>query len=54
VTESERMCNLLNDFFASVFTKERQDEELLEVEARFSHDSCCMLDHMDLAEKNGS
>jgi hypothetical protein len=23
----------------------------MEVEARFSHDSCCMLDHMDLTEK---
>jgi ribonuclease P/MRP protein subunit RPP40 len=51
VTESEGMCGLLNDFFASVFTNERQDEELPEVEARFSHDSCCMLDHMDLTEK---
>jgi hypothetical protein len=25
VMESEGMCNTLNDFFASVFTKERQD-----------------------------
>jgi hypothetical protein len=39
------MCNTLNDFFASVFTKESQDKELPEVETRFNHDSCCMLEH---------
>jgi ribonuclease P/MRP protein subunit RPP40 len=51
VTESEGMCNTLNDFFASVFTKERQDEELPEVETRFNHDSCCMLENIDSTEK---
>jgi hypothetical protein len=51
VTESEGMCNTLNDFFASVFTNEKQDEELPEVEIRFNHDSCCMLEHIDFTEK---
>jgi hypothetical protein len=45
------MCNTLNNFFASVFTKERQDEELPEVETRFSHDSCCKLEYIDSTEK---
>jgi hypothetical protein len=42
--ESEGMCNTLNDFYASVFAKESQDEELPEVQTRFNHDSCCMLE----------
>jgi hypothetical protein len=44
--ESEGKAKSLNDFFVSVFTKDSQDEELPEMETRFNHDSCCMLEHI--------
>lgn len=50
-TESEEMCNILNDSFVSVFTTESKDEELPEVETRFNQDSCCMLQDIELTEQ---
>ena len=37
------MCNTLNNFFASVFTQERNDETLPEVERKITVDSCCKI-----------
>ena len=43
ITDHRKMCNTLNNFFASVFTQERNDETLPEVERKITVDSCCKI-----------
>jgi hypothetical protein len=44
------MCNTFNDYFGSVFTEERDMEQLPGVVNRFSKDSNHMLRRMNLTE----
>ena len=42
-TSNEGMCNVLNEYFSTVFTNEPSDEELPEVKNKFSEESNRML-----------
>jgi len=43
VSEKEEMCNLLNEYFGSVFTSENSVNELPEVKCLFNEDKSHML-----------
>ena len=43
------MCEILNEYFANVFTKEDIVEELPEVKTRFQNDESCMLNDVELS-----
>jgi hypothetical protein len=50
VSENKVMCNILNDYFGSVFTEENDALILLEVVNKFTEDSNHMLRRMKLTE----
>ena len=51
VSDNEAMCNILNDYFGSVFTEESDVEQLPEVVNRFPEDSSHMLKKINLSEE---
>ena len=51
VSEKEEMCNLLNDYFGSVFTAENSLNELPEVKCFFNQDKSHMLNNIVLTQE---
>ena len=48
VSENSSMCNLLNNYFGSVFNKDKKVDVMPEVECSFNEDNSCMLNSIDI------